>query len=322
MADYGSTYLIPGTTYSAYPTAGAQRDAVNMIGTAAGVLRPQGGYTAPAPQQSGSTGPGNLTGGGGGGGYAQPSAQDLAFLSDQEAQLRSLLGRTDTGLNQGLTKNNDQYNEQVGRSTTDKNNQVGDQNKARLDAYGTINRNARAGLNSLRSIVGRAGGTGSSAYKELLPNIVGKDTSSKRFSATENYDTNLSKIDTSFQDVLGNLLKQKKDNEESLRSGIETQRQDINSKLAQNAAQRAQALGGGYEAVKAAQAPYQQAIENSRNQVENFFNQFRTQYVAPELKADVNPYETDRAAVNAGQSGADSTNPYGQLLRKKLQGQA
>ncbi len=268
------------------------------------------------------------------------TADDISFLNDQEAQLRSLLGRTDTGLSQGLTRNEDEYNTQVGGANNDKARQYANyedqrvsQNKNKLEAYNTVNRNAGNGYRSLAQIIGRSAGTGSSAYRDLLPHVVGTDTSAKRQNATNTFGENLQGIDKaqgqydiSFAGVLADLMKQKKDNENSLRSGIEGQRQNINQQLAQNAGQRAQAQGGGYAQVKAAQQPFQSAIDNSRNSVENFFNQFRTQYTPTQAVAatpELSQYTTDRAVVNAkNQGAADATNPYANILRKRLQGQA
>lgn len=259
--------------------------------------------------------------GGSSGSSTAGSAADLAFLAGQANDLRLLLGRLGTAEAQGLQRSEDSYNEGVGGATKDRDTQVQGQNEAKVGAYGTIDRNANRGYRSLAQIIGRASGTGSSAFQELLPDVVGKDTSAKRFDATKNYDTNLSKISTSFEDVLADLMKQKKQNEESLRTGIEGKRQELNSQLATNAAQEAQARGGGYEAARVAQAPYNAAIENSRNAVEGFFNQYRTPYTPKAIQATVNPYNTDRAAINAGQQGGDASNPYASLLRKRLQEQ-
>lgn len=252
---------------------------------------------------------------------ASAKADDLAFLGDQGNQLRDLLGRTDTGLNQGLAQNEDQYNTAVGNATTQRDAQTQSQNQAKLGAYDTINRNAGDGYRSLAQIIGRAAGTGSSAFQELLPNVIGKDTSSKRQDATNTYGQNLSNIDTSYNGTLADLVKQKKTNEDTLRSGIESQRQGIDQQLAQNAGQVAQANGGGYAAVKAAQSPFQDAINNSRNAVENFFNQFRTAYTPTPVNPNLATYQTDRSVVNAKNdpNTPDSTDPYAALLRKKLQ---
>lgn len=275
-----------------------------------------------------------------GGGAAAPdtTADDLAFLADQEAQLRSLLGRTDTGLAQGLTKLEDDYNTETGyqnaqrdRAISNYNDQRVGVNKDKLSSFGTINRNAGNGYRSLSQIIGRASGTGSSAYQQLLPDVIGKDISGKRKLALENAGTNFQKIDKSqadtelsFSNVLADLLKQRKTGESDLRAGIEGQRQSINSQLATNAGERAKIKGGGYSSIKAAQAPYQAAIENSRNAVESFFNQFRTPYTRTEVAAktpELSTYTADRSSVNAQQQGVNPDNPYAAILRKKLQGE-
>lgn len=268
------------------------------------------------------------------------STSDLAYLDDQQRQLRDLLARTDTGLSQGLVNNEDEYNRNLGQSNADKERQYANyadqrvtQNQGKLDSYDTINKNASNGFRSLAQLIGRASGTGSSAFRDLLPNVIGTDISSKRGQANDTYGENLQGIDKaqnqydiSFADVLDDLLRQKKSNENTLRSGIETQRQDLNSKLGTVAGQRAQALGGGYDQVKAAQQPFQDSINNSRNQVESFFNQFRSAYTPKQAVAtapELSNYTTDRSVINAQNQGAtDATNPYAQLLRKRLTGQA
>jgi len=267
------------------------------------------------------------------------TADDISFLDDQQAQLQDLLGRTEGNLNQGLTRNQDQYDTAYGGAQGDKQRQYAnyqDQrvktNKDKQNALSTIDRNAGQGYNNLAQIIGRSAGTGSSAFRDLLPSVVGKDTSAKRTNAINTSGENLQGIDKaqgqydiSFEGVLGDLLKQKKDNEDNLRSKIEEQRQGLNSQLSGVAGQRAQAQGGGYAQVKAAQQQYQDAINNSRNTVQGFFDQFRTQYTPKQAVAttpELAQYNTDRSQVNAGQQGLGSQNPYESLLRKRLQGQA
>jgi len=277
----------------------------------------------------------NVSAGVGGG-----TSADISYLDDQAQQLRDLLNRTDTGLNQGLMQNQDEYDRQLGQSQAEKARQLAayddqrvQQNQGKLSTYNTINKNANNGFRSLAQIIGRGAGTGSSAFRDLLPNVIGTDTSTKRAAANQTFGSNLAGIDKaqgqydiSFADVLDDLLRQKKTNESTLRSGIEGQRQTLNSQLGTNAAQRAQALGGGYAQVRAAQQPFQDSINNSRNQVESFFNTFRTAYtpkVAVAAAPELGQYTADRSVINAQNQGAsDATNPYAALLRKRLTGQA
>ena len=267
----------------------------------------------------------------------QAQSDTLASLADQRSQLQGLLGRTEVGLSQGLTRNENDYNTEVGGANDAKALQYGNfadkrlsNNEDKQSAFGKINRNANAGYRSLAQIIGRASGTGSSAFRDLLPNVIGQDTSSKRRAANENFGRNLQGIDKaqgqydiSFESVLADLLKQKKDNEATLRTGVEGQRQGINSQLAQNAAQDAQARGGGFAAVRAASQPFQDSINSSRDTVQSFFDQFRTPFAQKQAVAptpELSQYTTDRSVVNQqAQGGGDASNPYAQLLRKRLQ---
>lgn len=267
------------------------------------------------------------------------TADDVSFLNDQEASLNKLLGRTNTGLDQGLSKlgtdyqtNVDQQNAAEKQALSGYADKRVQQNQGKQTAYDTINRNAGTGYNSLAQLIGRASGRGSSAFQELLPNVIGKDASSKRLQATDTYGQNLQGIDKaqnntelSFQNILADLLKQKKQGEEDLKSGIEGQRQGILNQILGVQGQRAQAKGGGYAAVKAAQAGTNQAIDNSRNSVEGFFNQFRTPYTPQQAAVatpDLAAYQVDRAGVNAAAQGQDANNPYASILRRKLSGNA
>lgn len=278
-------------------------------------------------------------GGGGGGGRAVASTQgsqdDLAFLSDTANQLNALLGRADTGLAQGLTRSQDEYDRQVGGANAEKAqtyekfaNQRVEQNQGKQTAQTTNNINAGQGYRNLAQIIGRKAGTGSSAFRDLLPNVVGKDLSSKQRNTSETFGKNLQGIDKaqgqydiSFEGVLQDLLRQKKTNEETLRTNIEQQKQGIQAQLADNAGKQAAARGGGYAERRVASQPYLDAINNSRNTVESFFNQFRTPYTAQKAvytAPELSGYTTDRAVINAGQGAGDPSNPYAEILRKKL----
>lgn len=286
-------------------------------------------YAAKQPSQPVSGDTGTVAGGGGaaggGGGGTGYTPDDVSFLNDQEASLRALLARTDTGLAQGLQKNEDDYNTNVDQANHQKGDLVTEEDKGKQGAYDTIDRNANTGYRSLAQIIGRAAGTGSSAFMEALPDAVGKDTSSKRQNATTTHDDNISKIDQSFEGVLADYLKQKKDNESNIRTQVEQQRQGIEGQLADTAGKRAQAAGGGYAAVKAAQAPADAAIQSSKNSVENFFNTFRTPFTPQAVTADRAGYNTDRSVINANvapEATDDPSNPYSALLKKRLSGAA
>lgn len=267
------------------------------------------------------------------------TAEDIAYLEDQRDMLSQLLNRIPTTLQQGLTRNQDEYDTQAGEANREKEqayagfeDQRGTQGKRKVENFGTINRQANTGYRSLAALLGRASGTGSSAFRELLPDVVGKDISLKRRGTLDTFGENMQGIqkaqnqyDSDFQGVINDLVRQKKSNEERLRSGIEEQRQTILGQQATNAGALAAARGGDYNAIRAAQIPFREQVQASMNNVEGFFDKYRTPYQrraavaqAPELAN----YTADRSAVEANQQGLDPSNPYASLLRKRLTEQA
>ena len=181
----------------------------------------------------------------------------------------------------------------------------------------------------MAQIIGRASGTGSSAFQDVLPDAVGKDLTQKRGDINTTYAQNQAGIKRgrdetalSFDNILADLANQRNAGEQGLRTGIEGQRQGINDQLAQNAQQRVQAGNGGAAQALAAAQPYQSAIDNSRNSVESFFNQFKPTITAGRAAIstpDLAAYNVDRSNVNAQQQGvADGTNPYSDILKRKL----
>lgn len=252
------------------------------------------------------------------GGY-RTSSSSAGSSNNNAGQLQALLSSVDSGLNQALAKNSDQYNQQVGNANNSRDQALAGyqdqriaQNKGKQSAYDTINQNANTGFNSLAQLIGRSAGTGSSAFQQLLPNVIGKDTSSKRQAATTTYGDNLAGIDKSqgqynlnFQNTLQDLLNQKKQNEGDINIGAQNQRLGLQQQFATSPTQ---AISN---------------INNSRNAVQSFFDQFRPQYTPQQAVAptpDTTAYNTDRSTVNAqGQPGVDPTNPYSQILRRKLQ---
>jgi len=215
--------------------------------------------------------------GGSGGGL---SASDSAAYDYQTGQLRNQLESSNNTLNNGLTQINDSYNQGV--SSANKNRSraledyetqgVNDQMK-KQDNLGQVDTNARTLSNSLRRIIGQAGGSNSSAYNVTAPYAVARDASGNRNNVLETFGQNQMAVDTSkkratedFATLLQSLSDQKAQKESGLRSGILSQQQQIEGSLAQLAQQRASATGGN---VAAALAPYSQAINDRQSQIDN-----------------------------------------------------
>lgn len=285
--------------------------------------------TTTQQQQSGSTG--GSTGGG-----VSYNPADISYLDTQATNLRNMLSSADTGLNNGLTALSDSYNKeqsnanlQRSRALEDYQRQEDQNLKGKDASINAVDTNARTLHNSLQRILGMASGSGSSAYQLAAPNAVARQASGQRTNVLENFGTNAGNLATAedrakvdFQTLLDNLASQRNQKESDLRAGVLTNKNSIQDKLSQVAAQRAQALGGGTSAIAAAQQPFQNEINANQTALDNLFTQFRTPTynvtpVAPKA-VDLGQYSVDRAAINAqNQGGSAAYSPYSYFLNKK-----
>lgn len=275
----------------------------------------------------------------GGGASQAPSynQDDLNYLNDQENSLRAQLARADTTLNQGLTQLGDSYNKEVsgantqrGRALENFNTQIDDTTRDKVNAINQVDTNARTLNDSLRRILGMASGRGSSAYKFAAPNAVARDASQRRSGVNETFGTNFRNIDTAknrasedFATLLDDLAAQKQQRESSLREGVLTSKNSINSNLANLAGERAKLLGGGYGAVRIAQQPFQDQITGNNAAIDNLFNQYRSPYSVKAIdiqKPDLGAYTVDKAALASNTQGAGAYSPYSAFLKKKQEG--
>lgn len=274
---------------------------------------------------------------------AQQAAEDLRaknynreYLTDQDRMLLEQLGRLDTAQTAGLGKIGTQYEMQKGLSEQDRERQLaqyGDsrtaQGMGREKAFGEANKSANNAFRSLSQIIGRGAGTASSAFRDLLPNALNQGLNQNRGSAIENYATNMQGIKKSedqygldFAQVLQDLLDQRMQNENSLKSGIEGSRQGVNAQRGTIAGQLVQNENpyADYASIKAAQSPYKTAISQSANEMAKF-DAYTPEFKRSQVVAatpNINEYTTDRSAINAQSQGVDPSNVYASLLRKRL----
>jgi len=281
-------------------------------------------------QQAGSNGTGTGTG------NTSYNPADISYLDTQSSNLQRMLQSADTGLNNGLTALSDSYNSEQNKANLQRSRALEDyqaqelQNqKGKESSLNTVDTNARTLNNSLQRILGMASGSGSSAYQFAAPNAVARQASGQRTNVLDNFGSNTAALTTAedrakvdFQTLLDNLAAQRNQKESDLRAGVLGNKNSIQSKLADIAAQRAQALGGGTSAIAAAQQPFQNEINANQTALDNLFSQFRTptydvKPVAPQ-QVDLGKYSVDRAAINAqNQGGQAAYSPYSYFLNKQ-----
>lgn len=307
--------------------------AVGNSGGNAQAYQPDSGY---------SSGGGGRSGGGGGGGSSAPAVDpnDVAFLDNQSGNLQRMLQSSNAGLSNGITALEDSYkreqnnaNQQRSRALENYNKQGILNEQDKMQGINTVDTNARTLNNSLRRILGMAGGSSSSAYQDAAPNAVARQASGQRDGVLSNYGRNTEALTTAeerakqdFASLLESLASQRRSKESELRSSVLNQQNELQAKLADIAAQKAQVLGGGKSSILAARQPYQAQIGANQNALDGLFNQFRnpTYNVTPvEAKAvDLSKYSVDKAAINAqNQGGQGAYSPYSYFLNKDKQEQ-
>lgn len=260
---------------------------------------------------------------------------DLRYLDDQQATLQRQLGRTGTALSQGLKELMAGYNREVSNANDDRSKilrnygiQREDSERGKDRALDKVNTNARVLADSLRRRLGLAGAAGGSAYNIAAPNAVAREASGERTGVLEDYGMNFRNLDIAEQDakseyekLLDELAGQRNARERSLRQGINEQRIDINEALGRIAKERALAQGGGYDQVKAAMSPYEQAIRGRESAIDNLFNKYGqksydVRKVNPQ-EVSLRDYMVDRAAIQANEQTGEQNPyaPYGNQLR-------
>lgn len=271
-----------------------------------------------------------------GAGTGSNNAGDLAYIDDQTGLLRNQLGRLGVTQSQGVDQISNDYNHQVSgvnaarsRSLADFTTKEQDTKTDKNNALDTVDTNARTLSNSVRQLIGAAGGSGSSAYQITAPGAVARKASTERSNVQDTFGRNIRDLSTSeknaeedYNSALADLARQKADKLSGLERDTLESQNDITGSLADLARQRVATQGGGYGAIRAASAPFTTDINNRNNAIDALYTKYTTPYNVTPVNAVVPTladYTVDRAAVTAPGAGtADETydSPYARFLRK------
>jgi len=279
---------------------------------------------------SGSYGGGGGSAGGGSGAAAPAYNQaDIDQLDRQQSLYERLLQSTGSTLNsgiQGLNDSTDKANQRANltndRAERDYGLQRESSQAAKNSAINSVDTNARTLSDSLRRIIGMAAGSGASANL-AANNAVARSASQERGGVLGKFGENSRSLDiaegdteTDFERLLEEIKASRRDQEESLRAGIGTQKQGINQSLAEIAAERARVTGGNQ--LSAAQ-PYQDRYLGVQDKLDALPDKFRNQagrdveVNAPKLS----DYLVDRQAINASEAtGQTQYSPYAAFLNR------
>ena len=309
----------------------------NMTTWGTGVGGGNGGNSGGSNSGYSSGGGGGSRGGGGGGGGAAAAdkAAAVAYLNSQQSNLDRQMGRTGTTLEQGLTRLTNDYNSKYNtgsqnraRALEDLGIQRKDTDTAKDKSIDKVNTNARVLADSLRRKIGLASGSGSSAYQITAPGAVARDASTERGDVLGTFAQNYRSLDMAdkrtkedYEKLFADLAGQRQQGEYSLRQGVENTRNEISQRLADVAAKRAAANGGGLSQQMAASQGYEADIAARERAIDGLFGQYVKPIAMREVQAqtpELAQYLVDRAAIqaNAASGTQDPYAPYSNLLKK------
>lgn len=320
---------------------------VNYIGGIMGDGKASFAQAQPAPgnnnQQSdpAQQTPGGGGGGGGGGynyGYGSGStAPDVSAFDQAIAALRAQLGGHSAAYQGALSSNEANYNADKSnaelahnRAQAGYDTQQQDTQNSKNAALNRVDTNARTLANSIRSILGMAAGSNSSAYQITAPGAVAREASQQRTGVLGDYGQNERDIQTArdqektdFERLLENLsTRLRQQNQAAQQSKLQGEISTF-GQLADNSGKRSAALGGS--ASSGAQ-PYMNEINARQAELNNILaNPINAVAVNPVVAntPSLREYITDRAAINAeGQAGEKGQyNPFSYFLKQKQQEQ-
>ena len=275
-------------------------------------------------------------GSGSGGGSSADRAATLAYLGLQQSNLDRQMGRTGTTLEQGLTNLTNDYNNKYNTASQNKARAIEDLTMQRRDtesskdkAIDKVNTNARVLADSLRRKIGMASGSGSSAYQITAPGAVARDASTERGDVLGTFAQNFRALDVAdkrtnedYDKLFSDLKTQREASERSLRQGVENTRNEISQKLAEIAAQRVAAQGGGLTQQMAAARGYENDIAARERAIDALGNVSPIELRAIQAQApELAQYLVDRAAIQANQQAGtnDPTAPYGPNIKNRFE---
>jgi hypothetical protein len=273
---------------------------------------------------------GAYTGGSAGGGA--DNSYDIAGIDAQANQLRSFLDGSGRRLDEGMAGINDDATRLRNKNNLDRSRTAEDfglrtedtqHNKdGKLDGIDT---RARVQSNSLRNLVGRAAGSGSSAYQIAVPDAVTREASVDREGVQEDFGANFrdlglarKRADEDYAGVDEDINHQVNDKTKALKEGVMSAQNDATASMADLARRKAALQSGN---VKAAGAGYDAEIAARQAAMDQLFGQYRTPITAKAVQVDtpqLRDYVDNGAAVGMDSSGAaPGTSPYSPFIKKR-----
>ena len=330
-SSYTPSYQQQPTQQSSPQVQGASTDGGSYYDSAKGYFVDQNGnriYASDSPTTSPTYS--NYSSGGGGSAAPAYDANDMKILDSQYGRYQTLLDGLDPALASGLknlgeseTQANTNATQQNNRATRDFNTSELNSRNSKNQAINSVDTNARTMSDSLRRIIGMAGGSGASANL-AGSNAVARQASQQRDGVMGSYGKNEQALQTArddtqtdFEKLLAEIKRSRNTQEQALRGGIIDQRNNFNSTMADIDLERTSLRGGD---PLAAMQPYTDRFNTNQAELQALPEKYRNiasrdVSVSKPALAD---YLVDKQALNASNQngGQQQYSPYKAFLDK------
>lgn len=270
---------------------------------------------------------------------AQAQNDEKAYWQDQTDYLNSLLGSVRGKLGTGLSNIANKFSQ----TTSDINDQ---ESKANRDYMMSRQNNeaekqkgvqgvdnfANNSFTSLQRLLQGGNAGRSSVARDLIPTLVARSAGARRQGVYDTAGKNEMGIDIAQEDTASQLAKTRRDaeaerlaREESFKTGITQQEQDILNKLYSSTTNLDMAGGDSYETARNNRQNYRQEADSKNAYLDQLFNQ----YAIPAFNAnpvtskvpELSKYTVDPAKIQSQTGGVSSEFlPYLPSAKKKAMG--
>lgn len=270
---------------------------------------------------------------------AQAQADEQAYYQDQINYLNSILGGVQGRLGTGLSnikntfdRTSSDINDQESKTNRDLQIQRDNNTAQKQSGITSVDNFANSSYNSLQRLLAGGNAGRSSVGRELIPTLVSRAAGTRRQGVFDTAGTNERGIDISQADATDQYMKTRRDaeterlaREESFKTGVAQQEQDLYGKLYDAGTKMDMAGGADWRTANANRQDYKTQADSKNAYLDQLFQQYATPAYTPNAVTtkvpELSKYTVDPAKLQYQNSGVSSELlPYLPSAKKKAQG--
>lgn len=270
---------------------------------------------------------------------AQAQADEQAYYQDQINYLNSILGGVQGRLGTGLSnikntfdRTSSDINDQESKTNRDLQIQRDNNTAQKQSGITSVDNFANSSYNSLQRLLAGGNAGRSSVGRELIPTLVSRAAGTRRQGVFDTAGANERGIDISQADATDQYMKTRRDaeterlaREESFKTGVAQQEQDLYGKLYDAGTKMDMAGGADWRTANANRQDYKTQADSKNAYLDQLFQQYATPAYTPNAVTtkvpELSKYTVDPAKLQYQNSGVSSELlPYLPSAKKKAQG--